>query len=113
MTTSIRTLIVDDDFQLASIHADYVDRFEDFTVAGLAHTAAAAAEAVQLHPDLILLDLYLPDEGGLSLLARLRDGPGPDPDVIAITAAHDMASVRSAMKLGRSTILSSLSASTC
>jgi response regulator of citrate/malate metabolism len=41
MTTSIRTLIVDDDFQLASIHADYVDRFEDFTVAGLAHTAAA------------------------------------------------------------------------
>ena len=82
MTTTIRTLIVDDDFQVASIHADYVDRVDNFTVAGVAHTAAAAAAAVQqLHPDLILLDLYLPDEGGLSLLARLRDGPGPHPDV--------------------------------
>jgi response regulator of citrate/malate metabolism len=101
MTTTIRTLIVDDDFQVASIHADYVDRVDNFTVAGVAHTAAAAAEAVQqLHPDLILLDLYLPDEGGLSLLARLRDGPGPHPDIIAITAARDVASVRSAMKLG-------------
>ncbi|HLY81905.1 MAG TPA: response regulator [Acidimicrobiales bacterium] len=101
MTTTIRTLIVDDDFQVASIHADYVNRIDNFTVAGVAHTADAAAEAVQqLHPDLILLDLYLPDESGLSLLARLRDGPGPHPDVIAITAARDMASVRSAMKLG-------------
>jgi response regulator of citrate/malate metabolism len=101
MTATIRTLIIDDDFQVASIHADYVDRVDNFTVVGVAHTAAAAAEAVrQLHPDLILLDLYLPDEGGLSLLARLRDGPGPHPDVIAITAARDVASVRSAMKLG-------------
>src|ERR1700736_428937 len=101
MTTSIRTLIVDDDFQVASIHADYVDRVDNFTVAGRPHTAAAAAEAVQqLHPDLVLLHLYLPDEGGLSLLARLRDGLGPHPDVIAITAARDVDSVRAAMKLG-------------
>jgi response regulator of citrate/malate metabolism len=102
MTTSaIRTLIVDDDFQVASIHAGYVDRIEDFTVAGVAHTAAAAATAVHdLHPDLILLDLYLPDENGLSLLGRLREGQGPHPDVIAITAARDVASVRSAMQLG-------------
>ncbi len=97
----IRTLIVDDDFQVASIHARYVDRVEHFSVAGVAHTAAAAGEAVgQLRPDLILLDLYLPDESGLSLLGRLREGPGPHPDVIAITAARDVASVRSAMQLG-------------
>jgi response regulator of citrate/malate metabolism len=101
MTKTIQTLIVDDDFQVASIHADYVNRVDNFAVAGVAHTAAAAAEAVrQLRPDLILLDLYLPDEGGLSLLSRLREGAGPHPDVIAITAARDVASVRSAMKLG-------------
>ena len=38
--------------------------------------------------------------GGLSLLRRLREGPEPHPDVIAITAARDVASVRSAMQLG-------------
>jgi response regulator of citrate/malate metabolism len=99
--TDIRVLIVDDDFRVAQIHSEFVERVPGFAVVGMAHTASVCAEAVaQLQPDLILLDLYLPDEHGLSLLHRLRDGAGPHPDVVAITAARDIASVRAAMQLG-------------
>lgn len=67
---------------------------------GRAHTAQAAYDAAkEERPDLILLDLYLPDQHGLELLRRMRSLPEP-PDVIIITAARDVASVRSSMRLG-------------
>jgi response regulator of citrate/malate metabolism len=97
----IRTLVVDDDFRVASIHAAYVGKVPGFEVAEVAYTADAAREAIaRLRPDLVLLDLYLPDEHGLSLLRSLHEGPGPHPDVIVITAAREVPSVRAAMKLG-------------
>jgi two-component system CitB family response regulator len=96
----IRTLVVDDDFRVASIHAAYVNKIDGFEVIAEAHTAAEAVDAVdRLRPDLMLLDLYLPDEHGLKLVARLRDGH-PPVDVIVITAAKDADSVRVAMQGG-------------
>ena len=96
----IRTLIVDDDFRVAAIHAAYVAKIDGFEVIAQAHTAAEAVSAVDnLRPDLMLLDLYLPDENGLKLVGRLRDGH-PPVDVIVITAAKDADSVRAAMQGG-------------
>jgi response regulator of citrate/malate metabolism len=96
----IRTLVVDDDFRVAAIHAAYVAKIDGFEVVAQAHTAAEAVDAVdRLRPDLMLLDLYLPDEHGLKLVARLRDGH-PPVDVIVITAAKDADSVRVAMQGG-------------
>ena len=96
----IRTLVVDDDFRVAAIHAGYVNKVDGFEVVAEAHTAAEAVDAVdRLRPDLMLLDLYLPDEHGLKLVARLRDGH-PPVDVIVITAAKDADSVRVAMQSG-------------
>lgn len=102
MTASrIGVLVVDDDFRVAALHADFAARVDGFTVVGVAHTAHAALDAVRRHrPDLVLLDLYLPDEHGLTLLGKLREGDGPHPDVIAITAARDLPSVRTAMQRG-------------
>ncbi len=97
----IRTLVVDDDFRVAAIHAAYVARIDGFEVVAEAHTAAEAVDAVdRLRPDLMLLDLYLPDEHGLKLVARLRDGHHPPVDVIVVTAAKDADSVRVAMQSG-------------
>ena len=96
----IRTLVVDDDFRVAAIHAAYVNKIDGFEVIAEAHSAAEAVSAVdRLRPDLMLLDLYLPDEHGLKLVARLRDGH-PPVDVIVITAAKDADSVRVAMQGG-------------
>jgi len=97
----IRVVVVDDDFRIAGIHAAYVDKVDGFGAIAQAHTAAEAAGAVdRLRPDLLLLDLYLPDEHGLDLVARLRREGHPPVDVIVITAAKDADSVRTAMQGG-------------
>lgn len=97
----IRAIVVDDDFRVAAIHAAYLDKVPGFQAIAKAHTAADAASAVdRLRPDLLLLDLYLPDEHGLDLAARLRTENHPPVDVIVITAAKDADSVRAAMQNG-------------
>jgi response regulator of citrate/malate metabolism len=97
----IRAVVVDDDYRVAAIHAAYLGRVEGFQSIAQVHTAAAAVDAVdRLRPDLLLLDLYLPDEHGLDLVARLRREDHPHVDVIVITAAKDADSVRAAMQHG-------------
>ncbi|WP_433356236.1 response regulator [Microtetraspora malaysiensis] len=91
----IDVLVVDDDFRVAQVHAGFVELVPGFRVAGQAHTAAAAAElAARLRPDLVLLDVYLPDGSGLDLIRELSA------DVIVLTAADDAASVRAAFSRG-------------
>jgi two-component system CitB family response regulator len=97
----IRVVVVDDDYRVAGIHAAYVDKVEGFTTIAQAHTGAEATAAIdRLRPDLLLLDLYLPDEHGLDLAARLRREDHPSVDVIVITAAKDADSVHAAMQNG-------------
>jgi response regulator of citrate/malate metabolism len=97
----ISTLIVEDDYHVATIHAAYVRKVRGFTVAGHASTfASARAEIKRLAPALVLLDLYLPDGHGLDLVREILEHKGQRPDFLVITAARDMASVRAAMQLG-------------
>ena len=97
----ITVLVVDDDFRVAQVHADFVDQIPGMKVVGHAHTAAAALDAVSRHhPDLVLLDVYLPDASGLRVLRRLRALDEHRPDVMLLTAARDMPAVRTAMREG-------------
>ena len=97
----IRVVVVDDDFRVARIHAASVDRVDGFRCVGHAQTAADARHVIaELRPDLMLLDIYLPDEDGLSLLRSLHAGPDPAPDCIVASAARDMQRIRSAMQVG-------------
>jgi response regulator of citrate/malate metabolism len=96
----ITVLVVDDDFRVARIHSAFVDRVEGFRTIGLAANGAEAlAMASRLAPDLILLDLYLPDMFGLDLLNQMRVA-GVEGDVIAISAANESDTVERALKLG-------------
>jgi response regulator of citrate/malate metabolism len=97
----IRTLVVDDDFRVARVHAASVERIDGFRCVGEAHTAAEARQLIQREsPDLLILDVYLPDEDGLSLLRSLTASGQDAPDCIVITAARDLDSVRTAIGLG-------------
>jgi response regulator of citrate/malate metabolism len=93
-------LVVDDDFMVAEIHRKFVDRVDGFTTVGAARTGAEALElAGTLHPDLILLDVYLPDMTGLDVLKRLR-AAGDPVGVIMITAARELDTVSGALDGG-------------
>jgi response regulator of citrate/malate metabolism len=96
----IGVLIVDDDFMVAKVHAGFVAALEGFQVVGTASTGAQALEEIERRrPDLVLLDVYLPDMTGLEILRRLR-AAGSSIDVIVISAARDAESIRSALHGG-------------
>jgi response regulator of citrate/malate metabolism len=100
MTNPIRTLVVDDDFRVAKIHAAYVAKSEGFEVIGIVHSAADALAAVdRLAPDLVLMDVYLPDGDGLGVIRKLMERDRHT-DCLVITAARDVNTVRTAMQLG-------------
>jgi response regulator of citrate/malate metabolism len=97
----IRTLVVDDDYRVAHIHGASVERVDGFTCVGEAHSAAEARSAIaELDPDLLLLDVYLPDEDGLSLLRSLNVPGERTIDCILVTAARDVETVRTAFRVG-------------
>jgi response regulator of citrate/malate metabolism len=96
----ISVLVVDDDFMVAKVHAAFVSRTPGFQVVGVAHTGAAAlASVADLHPDLVLLDIHLPDISGVEVLRRLRRKE-PDVDVLVISAAKEVDTVRTALRGG-------------
>jgi response regulator of citrate/malate metabolism len=96
----ISVLVVDDDFMVARIHRGFVEKTEGFEVVGSASSGVEALElAGRLKPDLVLLDLYLPDIFGLEVVTRLR-AAGETCDVLVITAAKEADSVRAAVRHG-------------
>lgn len=98
--TGLRVLIVEDDPRIADLHRRFTGRIEGFEVVGVAADQADALDQSQaLQPDLILLDLYLPDGNGLDLLHDLR-AAGQAVDAILITAARDAATLQGALRGG-------------
>ncbi len=101
----LRVLVVDDDFMVASVHERFVQHTEGFEVVGSARTGAEALElAERLRPDLVLLDVHLPDLSGLEVLARLR-AAGSEAGVLMVTAERGAETVRQALHGGATAYL--------
>nr|WP_276556244.1 response regulator [Aeromonas piscicola] len=93
-------MIVEDDPAIAEIHRRFVQRLAGFEVLGVALTLFDAREQIGiLKPDLVLLDVWLPDGEGFSLLRELRQA-GAGLDVILLTAAREASALQEAMRLG-------------
>ncbi|MEN8175703.1 MAG: sigma-54 dependent transcriptional regulator [Pseudomonadota bacterium] len=91
-------LIVEDD---ASLNQMLALHFEDrgFTTTGVL-TCADARESVRRdRPDVVLLDMQLPDGTGLELLSQLRE-LAPELPVVMVTGQHDLELAIDAIKAG-------------
>jgi two-component system chemotaxis response regulator CheB len=70
MTKSV--VIVDDSFIMRSILKGLMEADEAFTVVGVAENGKVGLQKVrELKPDLVLLDLEMPEMSGLDMLKRL------------------------------------------
>ncbi|GAA3092027.1 two-component system CitB family response regulator [Kribbella aluminosa] len=91
----LRVLVVDDDFRVAKLHADAIDTLADCEAIGQARSATDALRLARAQrPDLVLLDEYLPDAPGTTLIGRLGA------PCIMITSANDPGTVRRAFGAG-------------
>ncbi len=84
--TPIQILVVDDDSALRALLGDYLAG-EGFSVAGAEDGVAMDAWLAEHETDLVILDLMLPGEDGLTLARRLR--ARADTPIIMLSARGD------------------------
>jgi DNA-binding NtrC family response regulator len=95
-------LIIDDEVAIASAFAMFF-RHDGSNVVTEAHTGLEGIEAYQrLRPDLVLLDVRLPDMTGFDVLARIRED---NPVVIMVTAYGDVPMAVEALHKGAENFL--------
>lgn len=96
----INVVIAEDDFRIAQIHEEYVRQVSGMELAGKALNARETLDLLKKHPvDLLLLDVYMPDQSGTDLLMEIRQ-KHPAVDVILITAAKEKEHLNKALKFG-------------
>lgn len=102
MGNVFHVLIVEDDFRVAEINRQFVEKIDGFTVLAIAKTGKEALTYLENSdslPDLILLDVYIPDVFGLDLFWQIRK-TYHDIDMIMITAAKEVATIEETLRGG-------------
>jgi len=96
----IRILVVDDHPLVREGLAEIVRRNSGMTLVGQAADGAGAIEAAhRCRPDVILLDIQLPDMNGLEALQHITSGV-PETRVIVLTIYEEQSMVVEAVRLG-------------
>lgn len=95
MATEKTVLVVDDDFYVARLHADLVSSAPGFRTLPTVGTVREARAAIRdRRPDLLLVDVHLPDGDGIGLVREA------DVDAFVVSAASDGAVLRRALRAG-------------
>ena len=102
MTISKSVWIIEDDFRVAKIHADYVHNIQGFIVTESLRTGKETIEKLKTTsslPEIILTDLYIPDVEGSSLVSHIRH-LYPSIKIIVISAATEISLIKDIVDLG-------------
>ena len=91
LTTVATTVLIVDDHASFRQTARVVLEAEGFEVVGEAENGVAALRvAAELHPDVVLLDVNLPDFDGFEVASRLLSANGDSPAIV-MTSSRDAA----------------------
>lgn len=100
MTELIRVMIIEDDLAIAEVHRRYLAQIGGYEVVAIATNQTEAEMQLDiLKPQLVILDVYLPDGNGLEILRQVRQQQQAC-DVILVTAARDVDTLQEAMRGG-------------
>ena len=102
----LSVLLVDDSQVVLTQIESIIDQHEDVEVVGTARNGAEAVQRVsQLHPDLVIMDIVMPEVDGLAALRLLRANH-PDTPVAMLSSVGGMASkAEEAFRLGAMQVL--------
>ena len=94
-----KIIIVEDDYNVANIYKNKLtEKGHDVKIVG---DVAAVNEISQEKPDLVLLDILMPNVSGLSILRELRDNPEfENLPIIILTNVEKSNEIEQAVKLG-------------
>ncbi|MFC3040752.1 response regulator [Virgibacillus xinjiangensis] len=96
----LNIVIAEDDFRIANIHEEFLTEMDGVEVVGKAMTGEQTLALIEeKRPELLLLDIYLPDYLGTELIQEARK-IHHDMDVIIITAAHEKELLEKSLRQG-------------
>jgi CheY-like chemotaxis protein len=106
MTSPQKTvLIVEDEADAAELFAEMM-RVSGFRVLKTSSSTPALSVIATEKPDLVILDIMMPDVSGLDILRQMRRDPGLDRIPVVVVSAKSMpADIRNGMEAGASTYL--------
>jgi DNA-binding response OmpR family regulator len=96
---STRVLIVDDEPNIV-ISLEFLMQQQGYETATAADGRVALSEAGRFRPDLVLLDITLPELDGFQVCEQLRAAHGSDMGIIMLTARGQEAEVAKGLALG-------------
>ncbi|WP_018467873.1 response regulator [Calidithermus timidus] len=100
MSAPTRVMLVEDDAGVLAVNQAMIASLPHFTVVATAQGVGEGLElAVLVEPELLLVDVYLPDGTGLELIHALRRR-NLSFEAIMITAANDLDTVQQALYQG-------------
>ena len=98
-------LIVEDEADAAELFAEMM-RVSGFRVRKTSSSAPALSMMTEEKPDLVLLDIMMPEISGLDILRQMRQDPAlTDIPVVVVSAKSLPADIRHGMEAGASTYL--------
>ncbi len=98
----IRVLLVDDHAVVRRGLRGFLELLKDFDVVGEAENGReGVAAAERLVPDVILMDLLMPEMGGLEAIAAIKQAH-PEIEIVAVTSFIEEEKVTSALEAGAS-----------
>ncbi len=99
-TERLRILIVDDHTTFSDLLAGALDREPDLTSVGAAKSVASAVTMFSdLRPDVVIMDLYLPDGSGLTAAESIL-AVAPETRIVMLTGNPSQEALREAARLG-------------
>jgi two-component system phosphate regulon response regulator PhoB len=106
MTSPEKTvLIVEDEADAAELFAEMM-RVSGFRVRKTSSSTPALSMMTEEKPDIVLLDIMMPDVSGLDILRQMRHDPALATIPVVVVSAKSMpADIRNGMEAGASTYL--------